>query len=236
MKKIFAISVCCLAFVPAVNAASTPWWEQPTVCRLDPTDCYATMGAGYDSALWDSVTECWGMKLICPEALAKSGEYQPKPMGREEIENGVNINADFDTNILNGDCFGARKTKENGAMASVNGEYVRVWCNGILDNVDEYLENGEITYGVQPTCSELAGYGYVATVNNKCYGKYYDETKYHIQCSGNDIMPSRIIVLNGADYMAASGNTPATESAADDIFDKMESTSESQRKIYFKND
>ncbi len=234
MKKIITTSIICLSLFPAAFGASIPWWEQPTVCKLDPTDCYATMGAGYDSELWDSGTGCWGMKMICPEALL-TDEYVPVAMGREEISKGTNINKDFDTNVLNGDCFGVRKTTGNGAMASVNGEYVRVWCNGILDNVDEYLENGEITYGAQPTCDKLSEYGYVATVNGKCYGKYYDPSKYYIECSGSDITPSRIIVLNGADYTNSSSNAPADESAASKIFDSMESISEAQRKVYFTN-
>lgn len=235
MKRTLAISVFCLFTSAAAFGASIPWWEQPTVCKLDPTDCYPTMGAGYDSELWDNDTGCWGMKMICPEALTTS-EDMPIAMSRNDISKGTNINKDFDTSILNGDCFGVRKTSDNGAMASVNGEYVRVWCNGILDNVDEYLENGEITYGAQPTCEDLAKYGYVATVSNKCYGKYYDMAKYYIECNGKDILPSRIIVLNGADYSNTSDNTPSDASAASKLFDSMESISESQRKIYFKND
>ena len=236
MKRTFIIPAIFALTAPGAIAASLPWWEQPTVCKLDPTDCYATMGVGYDSELWDNETGCWGMKMICPEALVSGGDYQPVPMGRRDIERGTNINKDFDTDLLNGDCFGMRKTMENGAMASVNGKYVRVWCNGILDNADEYLENGEITYGAQPTCQELADYGYVATVNNNCYGKYYDMAKYYIECNGSDITPSRIIVLNGADFSNSSTNAPADESAAKSIFDKMESVSESQRKIYFTKD
>ena len=235
MKKTLLISLFCSITAFDVMGAAIPWWEQPTVCKLDPTDCYPTMGAGYDSELWDSDTGCWGMKMICPEALV-SGDYAPVAMSRNDISKGTNINKDFDTDVLNGDCFGVRKTSGNGAMASVNGEYVRVWCNGILDDVDEYLENGEITYGAQPTCEDLAKYGYVATVNDKCYGKYYDMSKYYIDCNGTDLLPERIIVLNGADYTASSGNAPADESAASKLFDSMESISKTQRDIYFKNE
>lgn len=235
MKKTLTFSALCSVIFGVAQAASIPWWEQPTVCKLDPTDCYPTMGIGYDRELWDSDTGCWGMKMICPEALVSS-ESMPVAMSRNAISKGTNINKDFDTDVLNGDCFGVRKTNGNGAMASVNGEYVRVWCNGILDDVDEYLENGEITYGAQPTCEDLAKYGYVATVNDKCYGKYYDMSKYYIECEGTDIMPKRIIVLNGADYNTnLSSSAPADASAASKIFDSMESISESQRKIYFKD-
>ena len=234
MKNTLAFSIFCITFTSGAFAAPLEWWQQETVCKLDPTECYSTMGVGYDRELWDSSTGCWGMKMICPEALT-TGEYLPVAVSRKDIETGVNINKDFDTSILNGDCFGVRKTSGNGAMASVNGQYVRVWCNGILDNVDEYLENGEITYGAQPTCTELAEYGYVATANGKCYGKYYDQSQYYIECNGNDTVPSRIIVLNGADYTASSSNAPTDSSAASKIFDSMQSISESQRKIYFKN-
>lgn len=234
MKKIFTISVLCLSFAPGMAGAVTNWWEQPTVCKLDPTDCYTSMGIGYEPEEWDSDAECWGMKLICPEALKSGGTY-PVAMGRDDIKNGTGINADFDTNILDGDCFGVRKTTENGAMAMINGEYTRVWCNGILDNPDEYMQNGEITYGAQPTCAQLAEYGYVAAINNNCYGKYYDAAQYYIECNGDDVMPSRLILLNGADYTMASGNAPVDERAADKLFDEMESKSESQRDIYFKD-
>ncbi len=234
MKKTLAISVLCLTFAPFAMAA-TPWWEQPTVCKLDPTDCYASMGIGFENEMWDSETGCWGMKLICPEALTAGGNM-PVAKSRKDIERGTGINSDFDTSVLNGDCFGVRKTSENGAMAMVNGEYVRVWCNGVLDNVDEYTENGEITYSAQPTCAELADYGYVAAVNNNCYGKYYDAAQYYIQCDGNDIMPSRIVVLNGANFSTSAGDTPVDKSAADKVFDSMQSISESQREIYFTED
>ena len=49
-------------------ATTTPWWQQPTICRMNPTDCYVGMGAGYDNGMWDAGGNCWGMKLICPEA------------------------------------------------------------------------------------------------------------------------------------------------------------------------
>ncbi len=234
MKKIFAVSLISILASHGANAAIN-WWERPTVCRLDPTDCYTSMGTGYDSEMWDANSECWGMKLICPEAL-KREEYQPVPMGKTEIAKGTEIKQDFNTDILNGDCFGVRKTTSNGTMASVNGEYVRVWCNGILENPDEFLTNGEITYGAQPTCSDLAEYGYVGVVNNRCYGKYYDQSEYFIECEGDDLLPSRIILLNGADYTAPSGDAPADKSAADKIFDQMESVSETQRQKYFDKD
>lgn len=229
MKKIL-VSFISLNIASGAFAA-TPWWQQPTVCKLNPTDCYPSMGAGYDSELWDAGSNCWGMKFICPEALTAE-EYQPVPMGKADIAKGTGIKQDFNTSLLNGDCFGVRKTTSDGAMASVDGKYVKVWCNGILDNPDDFLENGEITYGKQPTCSELAEYGYVGVINNNCYGKYYDSAEYFIECDGDDLLPSRIILLNGADYNASSDG-PVDEKAANKIFDEMESVSESQRDKYF---
>ena len=215
MKKIFLFS---LLFVTTNLVAATPWWEQPTVCRLNPASCYPTMGSGYDSGMWDANANCWGMKWICGDALSNTNNNTL--VGRTELARGTNINPDYDTSILDGDCFGVRKTSTDGSMASVNGNMVRVWCNGILSNVDETIENGEITYGTQPTCSMLATDGYVAVPNGKCYGKYYDTTRYYIQCTGE--VPS-LIVLNGADYIenynfSASGAYPKTQEDADAKF------------------
>ena len=90
MRNKLAISVLCLGFATTAFAANIPWWERPTVCKLDPTKCYNVMGTGYDSGLWDSDFGCWGMKIICPEALT-AGEDYPTPMGRNEISKGTKI-------------------------------------------------------------------------------------------------------------------------------------------------
>lgn len=232
MKKLFLLSALFLTF--SANAA-TPWWLQPTVCRLNPTNCYTAMGAGFDSEMWDADAKCWGLKLICPDALV-SPSAKPVAMGRNEINNGTNINPDYDTNILSldGECFGRRKIGKNDAMVSVNGKYVNVYCPGILNKPDEFLENGEIMYNTQPTCSDLARHGYIAVKNNDCYGKYYDIADYFIEC-GTDLLPERIIVLNGADYNAPSHDAPTTMDAARQIFDKMYTTSKIQHDKYFQD-
>lgn len=221
MKKVFLFS---LLFITTSVIAVTPWWEQTTICRLNPTNCYVTMGMGYEPSMWDADANCWGVKVICGDALTNTNN--PTPVGRSAIAHGTNINPDYDTNVLNGDCFGVRKISTDGSMASVNGQMVRVWCSGILDNVDEIIENGEITYGTQPICRELADNGYVAISNGKCYGKYYDTTRYHIQCAGE--VPT-LIVLNGADYIqdydfSAPGAYPKTQTDADALFNRMYET------------
>ena len=238
MKKISIISLLPILCPLIANAADMPWWQRPTVCQLNPTDCYRGMGPGFEPKMWDADSKCWGMKLICPNAL--NGFYdEPTPVERDAISRGTGIKVDFDTDLLSsdGDCFGRRKTAENGSMASVNGKYVNVWCPGILGNiadVDEVLETGEITYGAQPTCSTLSEYGYAAVANGRCYGKYYDSAKYYIEC-GNQLLPTRLIVLNGADYMASAGGNPTTESDATDLFNEMYSVSKKQKDKYFNN-
>ena len=234
MRKILYVSLLSIITL-TTNAATTPWWKQPTICRLDPTNCYPAMGAGFDSGMWDATANCWGLKLICPYAM-KPRHNDPVPVGRADIASGRNINADFDVSLLNGDCFGVRKTTANGTKASVNGTYVNVWCNGILDNPDEQVASGEITFGTQPSCARLAADGYVAVVNNRCYGKHFNDSEYFIECTGSDILPSRLIVLNGADYNTGGANVPADESAADAIFDQMYQTSQIQYKKYFKDE
>ena len=236
MKKTFAFSIFGLMFTPVAFGA-TPWWERGTICQISPTDCYSHMGTGYDTELWDTTDKCWGMKLICPDALIAT-EYAPVPVSRSDIRAGNKIKSDFDTDELNGDCFGVRRTTSNGAMASVGDEYVPVWCNTVPLYADEIeqLPNGMIvTSGAQPTCAELALDGYVAIQVGKCYGKYYDPYKYYIQCGTGDLLPERIIVLNGADYTMPSGDAPVDIDAANDIFDKMESVSQTQRSKYFKD-
>lgn len=234
MKK--TIYILLLPIFSGSAFGAGPWWEQETICRLDPTNCYTNMGIGYDAGMWDATAECWGLKMICPAAL-HSAEREPIAVGRNDINRGTNINQDFDTDILNSSegCFGMRKTKSNGTMASVNGKFVNVWCPGVLHNPSEQLPNGEITYGTQPTCSQLAADRYVAVLNNRCYGTYYDEAKYFIECDGStDMLPSRLIVLNGADYNSG-GNSPVDKNAADDLFERMVSVSKNQRSIYYKN-
>lgn len=233
MKKMLLTSLVTL-FPALAGAASIPWWQQPTICKLDTTNCYSNMyGAGYETGMWDSGSSCWGLKLICPEALISTSERYPVPMEKADISKGKNINKDFDTNKLNNDCFGARKTNNDGTKVYVNGELVNVWCNGILMDVDENLSNGEITYGPQPTCEELAIDGYIGILNKRCYGKYYDPSNYFIECTSKELLPSRIIKLNGADYMAPSGSYPKDKSEATDLFNKMYENSKKQYDKYF---
>ncbi len=237
MKRLFMfaiVSEILAALGGSAHAATTtPWWQQPTICRMNPTDCYVGMGAGYDNGMWDAGGNCWGMKLICPEATVATNAA-PVPMGRTEIAAGTGIKRDFDTDILNGDCFGVRKTTANGSMASVDGNFVNVWCNGVLDNVDETLPTGEITFGTQPTCRDLAPNGWVGVLAHQCYGKFYDPAQYFIECDGNSLLPKRLIVLNGADAMDTSGDYPTDTNAAKELFDKMRSVSDAQRAKYFK--
>ncbi len=224
-----------MIYISAANAA-TPWWEQPTVCRLNPTNCYSAMGAGFESGMWDSTSNCWGLKLICPEALTEPAT-QPIPIERTALKSGKGILSDFDTDALSasGDCYGRRKSSKNGATVSVNGKYVNVYCPGILDNPDETLENGEIVYNNQPTCQTLAESGYVATLNDDCFGKYYDISNYFIECGGTSLLPARIIILNGADYNITHPGMPQTMDAANKMFETMYSTSKIQHDKYFKN-
>ena len=233
MKKLFILSTLSLFCASVASAATTPWWLQPTVCRLDPTDCYTAMGTGFEPEMWDATSGCWGLKLICPEALTTTSR-DAVPMGRAEIARGTGIKADFDTDLLSAtdECFGRRKTAEGGATASVDGKYVNVWCFGILNKSDETLDNGEIVYGAQPTCASLALDGYVAVENGRCYGKYYDTSKYYIVC-GSKLLPNRLIVLNGADYNSPTNGAPTTQDAADKLFDKMYAVSQKQKEKYF---
>ena len=233
MTKAFLFSVISFLLFNGANAA-TPWWERDTICQLSPSRCYNNMGVGYfydteKPASWDITSNCWGKKYICVEALKNSSATEPVPMGRAEIADTSRVSSDFDTNELNGDCFGVRKTSSGGATASVSGNFVKVWCSGILDNPTETLENGEITSGAQTTCAALAANGYVGIQNGKCYGKYYKQSEYFIQCSGET---PTLIILNGADPDGATDNI-RTKSDADARFNTMYQNAHAQYQIHF---
>lgn len=234
MKKLFSFFTCTLMlFAGNANA---------TVCRLIPTTCYKTMGAGFSYDIsnpntWDITSSCWGKKKICVDAL--TNEYLAShnvsdfvALGQKEIINV--IKPDFDASVLDGDCFGARKTKDGGAMVSVNGNFVNVWCSGVLDDlnitISDSFENGDITLGVQPTCGGLATNGYVNIPNGKCYGKYYNPNEYHIQCDGSN---PTIIVLNGADPDNTATSTIKTKVQANTLFNTMYNNARTQHQIHF---
>ncbi len=190
------------------------------------------MGAGYDSEMWDADSSCRGMKWICADALTDKNATDAKLVGRADIAHGTGINSDFDINVLNGDCFGMRKTSAGGTKVLIDGKYVNVWCAGVLRNVDETLEFGEITYGAQPTCQTLADDGFVAIAQNKCMGKSFDTAEYFIECDGGDgTLPNRLIVLNGADANASGGMD--SRDAANQLMEKMYQVSQTQHKKYF---
>ncbi|MDR0726685.1 MAG: hypothetical protein LBF37_01325 [Rickettsiales bacterium] len=242
MKRIFTVSLfstLCAIILGGNAMAAIPWWLQPTICRPNPTGCYASMGSGFDDGMWDATSNCWGLKMICGQAIIPTAS-DSVAMGKTTITAGTGINNDFDTDLLNGDCFGSRKTTANGSMASVNGTYVNVWCNGILDSADEVLPTGEITFGTQPKCKDIAPNGWVAVLNQKCYGKYYDPSDYYIECEGNNVMPTRLIELNGAAAIIGTGSGsydyPTDTNAAKSLFDKMQATSTAQKAQYFNND
>ncbi len=223
MKKLVIFSLSVIAIHNTLSAANIPWWEQPTVCKLDSTNCYPSMGAGYERDMWDMSGNCRGVKLICADALTNGGDTA-KPTERKQIERGININSDFDTNQLNlnDNCFGVRKTSENGSMAMLGGKYVNVWCRGVL-NTNDIIEmpTGEITTGRQPTCESLAANGFIAEINDRCWGKRYNDD-YRIEC-GNGLTAKRLVKLNGAEFDNRATNAPADQAAANRIFDQMES-------------
>ena len=214
--------------------AATPWWEQATICRLNPSKCYASMGAGFESEMWDVDAKCRGMKYICPEALVDE-ESIPVLISKKDIDNKSIIKTDYDANLLSesGDCFGRRKTNKNGNEVMIKGEFVKVWCDGVLNKSDETLSNGEVVYGTQPTCNSLKENGYIAAENGKCFGKYYDASNYHIEC-GDNVQPERIVVLNGAEYKKHNFSGPVTNAEAEKLFDKMYDISKTQKAQYFK--
>lgn len=234
MRKITISSLLTLICINTAFA-NIDWWNQITICRMDTTKCYPQLvtTAGIDTEMWDSDKGCRGIKYICPEALVKETN-QPELIGILSLQNTEIVKADYDTDILSemGNCYGQRKSHPTAPQVKVNDKYVNVYCNGALDRPDEVLENGEIVYENQPTCENLKNNGYIGVKNGNCYGKPFNDNEYYVEC-GNDLLPERIIVLNGADISNTS-NGPIFNNEAVEIFNKMQSVSQSQKQQYFK--
>lgn len=233
MKRLFILSLILAPFTTVSHAATLDWWEQPTVCRVNPAKCYSAMGTGYDIEQWDRDSDCRGKKIICGTALKPTSDDN-WAMSKTDIKSMNGINPDFNVDVLNGDCFGARKTLSNGLQAILNNKPVDVYCPGILENIYnyDYIENVEtgaiLTRTIQPKCSELAEYGYARVKNGRCYGKQYSESEYYIDCAHGD--NGRLIILNGADYTEPMGRNPHTLAEANDIFETMLETAKNLRK------
>lgn len=230
MKKLL-IALSVLFAVSVANAAD--WWSMDTICQIDTNKCYESMGSGYDTEIWDADSSCWGMKMVCGNSLVGGSVYDDSQLyTKAKVLSEYNKNTDFDFANLNtiARCFGARKTKDNGTKAMVSGEYVNVYCNGVMGGGDEKIANGEIVLTNQPKCSELAMDGWVVALDSgKCYGKRYAAPDYFIDC-GDDTkdLPSKIVKLNGArNYATGSvgSNVPTSSSAAQVVFDSMLETS-----------
>lgn len=233
MTRTFLFSVVSLLLFGGANAA-TPWWKYDNICYPSPATCYSNMGIGYfyntsESGSWDTTSSCWGKKYVCPDAVKDPNIDERVALERNDIANTSVVNSqDFDLAKLNGDCFGARKTKSNGAMVSVNGSYVKVWCNGALEDVDEdnIVENGAFTTTTQH-CSDLAERGYVDVLNGKCYGKRYNSSEYAIQCNGDN---ATLIVLNGAtDWDDNSDSEYITDTQANNYFQTLVTAAQNTR-------
>lgn len=239
MKKFF----CIFGFVfLSFGCFAVNWWEQATVCQLDPSKCYPSMGVGFEAEMWDAGSSCWGMKLVCGNSLVGgTPDDDPLLYSKTQAASGLNKKPDFDFGLLDtpNRCHGMRQTRDSGSQAMVGGGWANVFCPGVLSSPDEVLATGEIiTSGPQPKCADMAADGYVIALGNKCYGKRYALPDYFIECSGNKDSPDRIIALNGArDYAtgAAVAGFPVTAAAAKTLLDAMFQTSQKKRQQHFSN-
>ena len=225
-----------MLFMPLYAA---DWWAMPTICRPSQISCYdgvtpTNSKIGYDAAEWDAGANCRGMKMICPNAiLPVNSAFGPTALSKADIAS--KLNPDFDIAILDASdgCFGMRKTRNNGTQAMVtagaNASWVNVYCHGVLGGPDEIMPSGEIRIsGAQPECRDLADDGYIGVLNGSCYGKFgYPATDFYVECNNaqNPLIPSKIVVLNGATENANPTGAPSasvmTDSAATAAFDRM---------------
>ena len=48
MKKMTIFTMLSIIYM-TYGANAADWWNQSTVCKIDTTKCYASMGAGFDA-------------------------------------------------------------------------------------------------------------------------------------------------------------------------------------------
>ncbi|MDR1071979.1 MAG: hypothetical protein LBL21_05045 [Rickettsiales bacterium] len=237
MKKIILLFALASAVTPA---AAVDWWKMPTICKPNSATCYTSMGSGFDEAEWDDIGNCRGKKLICPSAIT-GGANAPEALAKHEISDPSKIADYFDVSALDaaGECFGMRRTRSNGTSAQVGSSaWVNVYCAGALGSPDEVLPTGGIMLNPldQPTCETLKADGYIGVLNGSCYGKpQYPPSDFFLECEGGNLLPSRIVILNGAtEYRAEPGTPtpslyPTTEQDAAMMFDQMANDAEERR-------
>ena len=257
ITKTSLLFICVITFcMPALSAPSIiilndgDWWKRigPTVCRINNQTCYSKMVSGsYCASIgnpecWDSDANCWGKKYICENAL-KSG-VTGNLLTKAQIASATLVSNDFDINIESEseNCFGVRKTYDNGASAAINGKKVKVWCNNVpLESNDiEIIKTGQIILdGTQPTCTSLSENGFAAVQNGSCWGKEYSKNfnnrDYYIDCKSGQLEPYRIIDINGAqDYNQNASTESDTYEKIKNTFQTMLKTSRAQHDKYFK--
>ena len=227
--------------------------------------CYSNVKVTDQPAIvneWDAVANCWGKKKVCPNAVIPA-ETEPVVMSKSEILNPAKVNQDFEfeTNAVNRrpgstPCFGVRKTRNNRSEARVSdsksSKWVRVYCKGIYEDPDEELTgpNGDeivgeimITEGRQATCQSLKETGHISVLveegSNKCYGDRLNKglaTEFFIECKGDNLLPEKIVHLEGAKdpVISTAANPsespyPTTEEEVKALFSKMLATARDQR-------
>jgi len=243
MRKIVSAFFMFGAIAPVFAAATPAWWERSTICQPSNALCYGGgMGAGFDADEWDVGAACKGKKIICANAR-EDAAYGDEPLSKAEISgaNGKKVSDDFDISALNypkNECFGVRRTRNNGTNAKVGGDWVNVWCPNILDAPDEGLATGDImtSPGAQPTCRDLADKGYIGILNGQCYGKYgYPPQDFYLECATGQPLPELIVKKNGVpdvDIAAIKPPYPTTEDDAAARFNAMiKNAAEMQKKL-----
>ena len=255
MKKIYSALFLTFIFAPALGDWAR-WWEMPTICRPSNTMCYteALMNrGGFMVEEWDTGANCRGKKIICPNAVV-GGTVSglEEAFSRAEIVAAGFISTDFDIDTLDsaGGCFGIRRLRGGGTEARVDGQWVNVFCPGILDDPDvERVGVGEIIADLtaQPNCEDLSEFGFLGVLRSvsggQCFGMPgFPPGDFYLDC-GNALAPERIIVLNGADRFNVRTNVdpvtsphPLSEEQAAIVFERMIANAEEQRRAFASRD
>lgn len=181
------------------SAYSFVFQGHPTICKPKAlSKCYniSDNTEGYSSKDFDELAKCRGKKIICKDAI--NGGLENKALSKYEINDPSVVSQDFDFNIFlkNKNCFGVRKTIDNGIYALKDNKYVKVWCKNIPFEQTENLPNGKIISDsmYQPTCENLAQKNILDIQKGNCFGELLS-ADYSFVCDTNSsgTLPKYII-------------------------------------------
>ena len=178
---------------------------------------------------FDELAKCKGKKIICKDAL--NGGFENKVLSKDEINDPSIVSQDFDFDVFlkNKNCFGVRKTIDNGIYALKDNKYVKVWCKNIPMGQTEDLPNGKIISDsmYQPTCENLAQKNILDIQKANCFGELLS-ADYSFVCDTNSSGTSPKYIIKNPNTINSFNQITSDE--VNMIFNHMKRSAEKARR------